>query len=41
LLSYADTYPVREDLMGLLGSALFILSPSLGRALYQRQVNVR
>jgi glycosyltransferase involved in cell wall biosynthesis len=41
LLRYADTYPVREDFLGVLSTVLFILSPSMGRAIYQRHVHVR
>lgn len=41
LLRYSDTYPVREDFLGVLSSALFILSPSVGRAVYQRHLGVR
>jgi len=37
----ADTYPVREDLVGVVGILPFLVSPSLGRRLYHRQVSVR
>lgn len=36
--SFADTFPIREDLWGIVGVAPFLLSPSLGRALYERQI---
>jgi glycosyltransferase involved in cell wall biosynthesis len=38
LLRLADTYPVREDFLGVMGSLLFMLSPRMGRTMYQRQV---
>jgi len=41
LLRYWRTYPVREDLQGMLSSGLFIVSPSLGRAVYEHRLGVR
>ncbi len=41
LLRYWRTYPVREDLQGVLSSGLFIVSPSLGRAVYEHRLGVR
>jgi hypothetical protein len=38
---YWDTFPVREDLPGVLGAALFVVSPPLGRRLYQHRLGVR
>lgn len=41
LVRHLDTYPVREDFLGVLATGLFVLSPSLGRAVYQRQLGIR
>lgn len=38
---YWNTFPVREDLPGVLGSALFVVSPSLGRGMYRHRLGVR
>jgi len=40
LIQYRDTYPVRENLPGVLGATLFLFSPSLGRAVYRRQMSI-
>jgi glycosyltransferase involved in cell wall biosynthesis len=41
LTKFWNTFPVREDLPGALGSALFVISPSLGRRLYQHRLGIR
>lgn len=41
LMRYCDTYPVWEDVVGVVGILPFLVSPSLGRLLYQRQVSIR
>ncbi len=38
---FATTFPVREDLLGVIGIAPFLASPALGRTLYHRQMSVR
>lgn len=35
---FARTYPIQEDLWGIVGVAPFLISPSLGRSLYDRQI---
>lgn len=38
---YVNTYPIRENILGVVGIIPFLLSPTLGRRLYQRQMSVR
>jgi hypothetical protein len=38
---YWNTFPVREDLPGVLGSTTLVVSPSMGRALYQHRLGIR
>ncbi len=38
---YFDTFPVQEDILGVVGLGPFLASPALGRRLYRRQMSVR
>ncbi len=40
LPTYFDTYPVQEDLLGVVGIVPFLASPTLGRRLYARQRSI-
>ncbi len=37
---YFDTFPVQEDLLGVVGILPFLASPALGRRLYARQMSI-
>jgi glycosyltransferase involved in cell wall biosynthesis len=41
LWRFYGTYPVKEDLWGVVGAAAFVISPSLGRRVYDRRMSVR